>query len=135
MRCQVCGDIEITRSIHEGVAEIEPCPHDGYVAKRIWEAPYAQEDRLRMWRNQYGTRHSFALGEEMPESRRDLRRIERQRGIEFTSELTPQERTIMDYRKHVDTGGERLTSEQVNPQKIENRPLRDYIPKGFKVEQ
>jgi hypothetical protein len=46
----------------------------------------------------------------MPSSRSERKAIERARGIEFVSpsDFNADEKRAMDYRKHVDSGGERI---------------------------
>lgn len=103
------------------------CPDcDGGCFKREC-MPQFQADNLHLWRNKNGTRHSYAIGGEMPMDRQERRAIEKSRGIEFTSELTPKEKRIMEYREHVQSGGERLDPHVVNPEPIESKPLREYI--------
>jgi hypothetical protein len=124
--CPNCYVVEVDASIHVGVRRYEPCPGCGYLSERLYTAPQTQEDRLRFYRNQYGTRWSYAIGAEMPESRSERRRIERERGIMFDDQLTPKERTMVEYAEHVRTGGERLPNERINPTEVENKPLLHY---------
>lgn len=91
-------------------------------------APLFQEDRRRLFRNAIdGTDKSYALGRQMPQSRAEMRALEKQRGVEFTTELSAVERTRVEYAKHLETGGERcMTAEQLNPVKSDNYSL---VPK------
>ena len=134
--CQMEGEVQVVQSIHDPVPQIRPCPNCGYAARRIYGNVYFQEDRLRM-RKTHGTptdNWSFALHGPMPETRSERRRIEKEKGISFDTTLTENEKRIMDYRRHVDeTGDHCLTSEQVNPQHIENKPLQWYMDRrGFR---
>lgn len=106
-----------TFEIFSGMSSVrseEPCPDHVAVARRHFSPRSIanfSEDRLRLWRNtQQGGRYSNALGCEMPETRKELERLAQEKGIEFVSPASmPSEwQEAVDYRKHVDEGGERL---------------------------
>jgi hypothetical protein len=63
----------------------------GSEARRVFEAPYYQEDRRRLARtprNAPAEKWSWTLGARAPQSRAEMRQIEKERGIEF---VTPAE--------------------------------------------
>lgn len=63
------------------------CPEHNALAERVFAAPQFQEDRVRFARNRNpaapSERWSWSLGREMPETRSEQRRLERERGIEL----------------------------------------------------
>jgi hypothetical protein len=64
------------------------CSEHNLEAKRIFEPPIFQEDRLRFYQakpNAPSPRWSYALGQDMPESKQERRRLEKEKGIEFVS--------------------------------------------------
>ena len=99
------------------VSEVPLCyytKNNRHAGKRVYSpATIANftEDRLRLWRNtQQGGRFSNALGCDMPETRKELERLAAEKGIEFVSpsSMPDQWREAVEYKAHVDSGGERL---------------------------
>jgi len=91
--------------------------------------PSFTEDRLRLYRNPHrGDRYCYALGHEMPDSRRELERECKQRGIYFDDTPTQRERRCMEYAEHVRTGGERLPFEAITPpEPVDTKPMAEAI--------
>lgn len=70
--------------------------------------------------------YSQVLGpnEPPPQSHTDLKRLERERGIQFGGAFTPQEQKLKDYARHVKEGGERLPANEINPpEKVESKTI------------
>lgn len=112
------------------VPESVPCPAHGGACARIFTAPHFQEDRVRFHRagpNAPSERWSYALGQEMPDSRAERRRLEKERGVEFVTKADvladPDMRKSMDYVKHLREGGA-----PIDPKKLDQpKPF----PKGI----
>ena len=78
--------------------------------KRIFTPPQFTEDRQRLFRNPVdGTKFSWTLGKEMPESRKEYERELAAVGCEPVSPHTmPQAwKDNIAYKQHVESGGER----------------------------
>lgn len=95
----------------------EGCPQVAFgqphVGKRVYSPRNVfrfTEDRLRMWKGPMGNGFSTALGCQMPDNRADLARLEKEKGVEFVSpgSMPGEWQEAVEYRKHVDEGGERL---------------------------
>lgn len=93
--------------------------------KRVFNVPYFVEDKRR-WRKGV----SPATGRAYAESRQEERRLEKELGIEFIapSEMPAHWKASLDYKKHIDAGGETLKYEDVIPaEKIDVAPLTQYM--------
>lgn len=111
VRCPEHGVQTVVRSMNDD--RKFTCPQCGARAAWIVTPFFFQEDRMRLWRNPVnGTRYSFALGAEMPDSVRERDKLAREKGVEFVSagELlrdNKEARDAVEYGKHVATGGKR----------------------------
>lgn len=79
-------------------------------SQRVFSVPQFTQDNTRLFRNGVdGTRHSHALGKEMPDSRKEYYRELEAKGCEPCSPQTmPQAwKDNVAYKKHVESGGER----------------------------
>jgi hypothetical protein len=89
LRHEIHGEVEETFPIGHAPDSV-PC-WCGSEARRVFEAPHFVEDRRRFVkgsRNAPAENWSWSLGTRMPESRQEMRRVEKERGIEF---VTPAE--------------------------------------------
>lgn len=88
------------------------CPMCCTVAERYFSSESVfnfQEDRIRFARPHQGTRFSAALGQDIPDSRSELNRLCKEKGIEFVgSDLPPNWKAAREYGQHLKAGGERL---------------------------
>ena len=114
----------------EEVPTTVPCPEHGGECARVFYAPHFQEDRVRFHRAGPGApteRWSYALGQDMPDSRAERRRIEKEKGIEFVSKADvmadPDMRKSLDYVQHLRAGGA-----PIDP-KVMDAPKK--LPKGI----
>jgi hypothetical protein len=73
-----------------------------------WTTPFFAEDKMRFWRNDKGNRFSRTFGQEMPESRKELRRLEKEKGCELISpsEMPENWKRCVEYAEHRKHGGE-----------------------------
>ncbi len=71
-----------------------------------------QEDRLHMARHD---EWSHAIGAPMPQSRAQRKRVEKEKGVYFDSQLTPDEKRYKEYAEHVRAGGQRINSSELVP--------------------
>jgi hypothetical protein len=120
--CRIDGRFEVSLPMCGAIEAA--CPTCGAQAKRIYTLPQFTQDTLRLWRNHIdGSRFSYTLGQEMPETRRDLERLYIQKGWEPVSKATmPEEwKENAEYRAQVDAGGQR------------EKPKPDDTSKGTKV--
>lgn len=111
VRCANCGDqaLVVPMSV---AAEYMPCPVCQRARPQVFNVPQFTEDRTRLWKGPLGTGYSFALGRNMPDSRKERDRVARERGVEFCSlaELRADNKEAaqaLDYKAHVDAGGAR----------------------------
>lgn len=118
-RCSECGQTwEEFRSMSSAsdTSEAPLCyytDNNRHAGKRVYSPvtiPNFTEDRLRLWKGPLGNGYSTALGQRMPETRKELERIAAEKGVEFVSpSAMPKEwQEAVDYSKHVNSGGERL---------------------------
>jgi hypothetical protein len=91
--------------------------------------PQFCEDRLRM----HPANWSWSVGAPMPQSRQERRRIEKEKGIEFVAphEFPETWKQATDYKKHVDSGGDRLPPEVVAPVTLPKSRTRERIRDWF----
>lgn len=102
--------------------------------------PHFQEDRLRFFRLSHAgpsDRHSYALGQDMPDSRSELKRLEKAKGIEFVSrrDMPEQWKALAAHTKHVREGGEVQASDALNPRQTKLEPgsiMRKVAEKGIR---
>jgi hypothetical protein len=106
------------------------CYEHAHTAARVFDVPHFVEDRLRFAKaspHAPSERWSYALGREMPETRQERRRIEKERGIEFVTKADvyndPETRKSLDYVAHLRSGGAPIPPKELDPPK----PL----PKGI----
>ena len=84
------------------------------------------EDRLHMARS--NGEWSYSLGAPMPKSRAERRRVEKQRGVYFDSNLTADEKRYKEYGDHVRSGGERIDPKELLPKPPDTtKQLKDSI--------
>lgn len=106
-----CGTCKAVYETFSSMADFAAPYHCGRPSARHFNArniPQFTEDRLRFWRGHEGSRYSFALGQEMPQTRKEMNRIAEAKGIEFissTRELDAESQEAIEYRRHVDEGG------------------------------
>jgi hypothetical protein len=108
-RCPNHGEFEMNHRVGEAPSA-DYCPDCLNESPRIFTAPLFQEDRVRFYRRNDGTRYSSALGEDMPDSRRDAERLAKSKGIEFMTrdEVPSYLKFAKEYGAHLKRGGERL---------------------------
>lgn len=107
--CEIHGRFSAPGSMDDPPKERE-CLSCGAMGARVFLAPQFQEDRTRFFRNPLtGTKHSYTLGHEMPDNRRDYERELASKGAEpVTRDSMPTEwKENAAYQQHVKTGGER----------------------------
>ena len=110
IQCPMCGTREVYASIHT-VGQYIECPVCCRPRPRLLNFHFHHtEDRTRLWRGPNGDRYSYALGEDMPESRAERDRLAKKKNIEFCSlaELRADNKeaaAALDYKAHVDSGG------------------------------
>lgn len=114
--CPEHGVLEVYCRASAAASEM-PCPVCNAPSPQVFHAFAFQEDRTRFWRGPSGSRYSYALGENMPETRGERDRLCREKGIEFVGkrEMPDTWKRAVEYRQHVDTGGERLDPKVVAP--------------------
>lgn len=92
--------------------------------------PEFSEDRLRFWRNHKGTRYSYTLGHDMPESRAQRRLIEKS-GVVFCSpgdNTSPEHSAAMEYHRAVEQGASHEEAERHAPWPAPKpRSLKPYV--------
>lgn len=93
-------------------AEFMPCPVCTRLRPQVFHAPNFTEDRTRLWKGPMGNGYSTALGEYMPQSRRERDALAKKKGIEFCNlaELQADNKEAADaiaYKTYVDAGGAR----------------------------
>jgi|FreactTroBogLake_1042271.scaffolds.fasta_scaffold00472_13 putative FmdB family regulatory protein len=128
--CPACGTIdEVIHGMREQVTVL--CPECATPCNRYFSPdtfPQFTEDRVRFYRNNRkdapSERWSYALGQEMPESRRELNRLQEQKGIEFVSkrDMPDHWKMALEYKRHVDKGGERVAPEKLMPTSTKIEP-------------
>ena len=112
------------------------CPCDG-IAKRIYGNFQFSEDRTRFFRNPVdGSKFSYSLGMEHPDTRADYRRVLDGLGCEPVTAKTMPERWKEDrqYLEHVQHGGERLPRDGAPEPKPVGMTIREQMDKSnFRV--
>lgn len=114
--CANCGTQETFARMSEArESDLLPCPICERPRPRLIMLFQHTEDRVRFFKGALGNGYSHALGQMMPDSRSERDRVARERGVEFVtlSEHLNENKEAADalaYRKHVDTGGERVES-------------------------
>lgn len=111
VNCEVCGEQELFARMSDA-GTFMPCSVCSGMRPQTVRAPNFTEDRVRFFRGVNGSKHSFALGTDMPDSRQARDRMARERGIEFMSlkehlAENKEASEAWDYKKHVDSGGDR----------------------------
>lgn len=132
-RCK-CGKLfEQSHAVGEAPsAAISPCCGE-YSARHFTPFQFS-EDRTRFYRNpKDGSKHSNALGEDMPDSKKERDRILRQKGIELMTRFdTPAHvQRAADYGAHIRTGGERLpdsvVAEMLSPPREKPKTILELL--------
>ena len=114
--CPACQEVELEFSIRECPdSKIWfPCPvcGDAY-ARRVFTAPYIQEDR----RHHGGERLSRSLGGVAPQSRSEVRRLEKSGVVfdSFTSPATDEGKAAKEYQSVISAGGTHEDAEREAP--------------------
>ncbi len=107
------------------------CPQCHAPARRVYTVFQYTEDRTRHFRNPVtGDRHSFMLGQPMPESRREFHKLCEQKGIEPVSRSSmPKEwKAASEYARHVKSGGERVDPSTVaKPEAEPVKSVREMV--------
>jgi putative FmdB family regulatory protein len=109
-RCSEHGSFEETRPMSEA-SEPGICAACNREANRVFGDFLYFEDRCRFARNpRTGTNFSDVLGQEYPQDRATRNRVYAEKGIEpvSTSDMPSQWKTALDYRRHLDAGGDAL---------------------------
>ncbi len=111
IRCANCGDQEVIVPMSEASACM-PCPLCARPRPQVFSVPNFTEDRTRFWKGPMGNGYSTALGEYMPESKRERDALAKKKGVEFCSlaELTSDNKeaqAALEYHAHVQAGGAR----------------------------
>lgn len=124
-RCHAHGLFEEVHPMDDA-ARATPCPVPGcgrYCARTYVEPPNFTEDKTRH------KDYSRILGQgESPQSRGDLKRIEKEKGIYFTNTLTEKEKTLKQYAQHVRQGGERVDAATINPpEKVQSKTVQQLL--------
>lgn len=110
-----CSHGDFDESYPMGTAPaVLPCTR-GCEATRVITIPGFIEDRSRFWRAADGSRYSQALGEQMPESRREIAALAKAKGVEFMAgdEIPSHIIRAKEYGQHIKSGGESLPPDQV----------------------
>lgn len=110
--CPEHGAVQVRHSMDE-VGSAKPCPDCGAQSTRIFTVPQYNPDNTRFFRNPVnGTRFSYHLGREMPETRSEYKSLCDKMGIEpVTSKTMPEQwKQDQEYLQHVRNGGERDTA-------------------------
>ncbi len=105
------------------------CGACGAQARRSFDIQFDQDyRRFRVGRSQ-------ATGAAYAESKAEERRIEKERGIVFTgrNDLTPKEKRLAEYARHVRAGGERVDPNVVNPPEVVKRKTVQQVLAEKKV--
>lgn len=100
------------------------CEDCGQTAHRVYDFQFSQDNR------RFRVGKSQATGEPYAESRAEERRIEKERGITFVgrNDLTPKEKHLAAYAKHVREGGERVASDVINPpEKVQRKSVQQVL--------
>lgn len=93
-------------------------PCDVHLNGQAYNVYVPRHDRYRLFRNPHtGTRYSYALGQDMPETAGEYHRICEQKGIEPVSPSTMPEqwKAAAEYARHVKQGGDRVDPASVVP--------------------
>lgn len=111
VRCANCGTQEAWAKM--STSDVAECPVCGRDRPKAISLPNFQEDRVRFFRGALGNGYSHALGEQMPDSRQARDRRAKEKGVEFVSKAehlseNKEAAEAVEYRKHVDSGGERI---------------------------
>jgi hypothetical protein len=120
-RCPRCGAIDEVRHGSKDAIFVA-CGECFAVAERYFAPEYLPEfteDRVRF----KNLRHTLGPGQ-LPDDRKTLRAVEREKGIEFIGkrEMPEDWKKFLDYGRHVKQGGERLDPEKVNPRQTAVEP-------------
>lgn len=88
------------------------CDLDGLEGLQVFHPPHFSEDRCRLWRGPTGSRFSYALGAEMPESRQARDKLAKEKGVEFVGKQeflasNKEAAEAVEYTAHVNSGGRR----------------------------
>ena len=122
--CEDCGE-EVSEQHAMGTAPLAmECPSCGGCSSRDWQIQFNQDMR------RFRTGKSQATGEPYAQSRAEERRIEKERGISFVgrNDLTPKEKHLASYAKHVREGGERVASDVINPpEKVQRKTVQQVM--------
>lgn len=107
VHCERVFDETFSMGTAPGFAD---CANCGSVGTRCFTAPHFTEDRTRFWRSANGTRFSQALGEDMPDSRKERDQLAKAKGIEFMgrSETPDHIKRAAEYGRHLKSGGDRI---------------------------
>jgi predicted RNA-binding Zn-ribbon protein involved in translation (DUF1610 family) len=114
--CPACGEVEIEISIREypGSKVWFPCPVCGHAyARRVFTPVYHQEDR----RHHGGARFSRSLGRVAPQSRSEMRLLEKS-GVVFDSFKDPQTsegKAAKEYQQATAAGATHEEAERAAP--------------------
>ncbi len=122
--CVSCG-LETTSSHAMGTAPLAvACPSCRGIAARSFDVQFNQD--MRRFRSGL----SPATGQPYAESRGEEKRIEKETGVTFIGrqDLSPREKQLAAYSKHVREGGERLAPDVVNPPaKVKRKTVQQVL--------
>ncbi len=122
--CVSCG-AETTATHAMGTAPIAvPCVPCRGIATRSFDIQFNQDTR------RFRSGISQATGQPYAQSRGEERRIEHETGIAFVgrNDLTPREKQLGAYAKHVREGGERVASDVINPpEPVARKSVQDVL--------
>ena len=126
VKCGNCGPQETVARMSEA-AEFMACPVCRRPRPQVFHVPQFTEDRTHMWKGPMGNGYSFALGEQMPDSRQARDRLARQKGVEFCSrdELLRDNKEAAEavaYKAYVDSGGSRDVANPVDTSAFQAKP-------------
>lgn len=136
--CTNCGrDFDYFAKMSEISAAAPGCPYCHAPGRRVFTVPQYSEDRTRFFRGPSGSRYSYMLGQNMPESRAEFHKICEQKGIEPVSRSTMPEgwKAAAQYARHVREGGDRVDPASVLPkEKAEPvKSIRDMVRENPQV--
>ena len=128
--CDECG-AEVSEQHAMGDAPTEVVCFCGGRAGRSYDVQFTQDYR------RFREGKSKATGQPYAESRGEEKRMERERGITFIgrNDLTPKEKHLGEYARHVKAGGERLAPDVVNPpEKVKRKTVQQALrEKGIRL--
>ena len=135
--CRACGEHEIERSIKDHIPKQIYCYEHGLFCDRRFTPPYFQEDRLRFFKGRDGSKYSYALGQQMPDSRQERDRIAKEKGVEFFSgPANKTEQAIVEYNQHIKAGATHEEADKAAPIPEFStkgkfvKKVKDYLDKG-----